>query len=58
MWADAEIDRRVETVHRAAAAAGRTPQLEVLVQAIEITEAADVAASRLAVSVPNSQRIK
>lgn len=53
MWADSEIDQRVETVRTVAAAAGRTPQLEVLVQAIEITAQVDDAARRLAASVPN-----
>jgi probable F420-dependent oxidoreductase len=47
-WRPVEIDERVDLVHATAAAAGRTPVLEALVQHLEITEDAEQAASRLA----------
>jgi probable F420-dependent oxidoreductase len=47
-WATDQIDERVELVHTAAEAAGRTPQLEALVQRLEITDDAQAAAADLA----------
>lgn len=47
-WATDRIDERVELVHLAAEAVGRTPTLEALVQRLEITDDAQGAATELA----------
>lgn len=47
-WGLAEIDRRIELVHAAAAAAGRAPRIEALVQFVELTDDAEATARRLA----------
>jgi len=53
LWDDTDIDHRVEAVTSAASAAGRAPQLEALVQVVELTDDAEAAAARLAAKVPN-----
>jgi probable F420-dependent oxidoreductase len=47
-WATDRIDERVELVHIAAEAVGRSPELEALVQRLEITDDAYGAAAQLA----------
>jgi probable F420-dependent oxidoreductase len=46
-WAPEQIGASIETVHAAASAAGREPELEALVQHVEITDDAEAAARRL-----------
>jgi probable F420-dependent oxidoreductase len=52
-WATDRIDERIELVQVAAEAAGRAPQLEVLVQRLEITDDAEGAAASLASQLGN-----
>lgn len=51
LWSDADIDMRLDAV--ASAAAGRAPEVEALVQVVELTDDAEAAAVRLASKVPN-----
>lgn len=53
-WSPAGLDRIVDVVTSAAGAAGRHPQLEALVQHVEITDDAAAAAGRLAELVPGA----
>lgn len=53
-WSRADIDRTVELVHMAADAAGSRPQLEALVQHLEITDDAEAVAGKLAQRVPGA----
>ncbi|WP_194813828.1 TIGR03621 family F420-dependent LLM class oxidoreductase [Nocardia sp. XZ_19_385] len=50
-WGVAQIDAQVDLVRRAADAAGRAPEFEVLVQHLEITDDAEAAADALAAEV-------
>jgi probable F420-dependent oxidoreductase len=47
-WSRSGVEHLVEIVHRAAEQCGRSPQLEALVQHVEITNDASAAANRLA----------
>ena len=51
-WRPYQIEERVELVRKTAAAAGRAPQLEALVQHVELTDDAEAAAQRVAADVP------
>lgn len=53
-WSPAAIRRTVDTVQSSAAATGRSPQIEALVQHIEITEDAERAAAQLLDGVPGA----
>lgn len=54
-WSSADIDQRVELVRTTARqAGGREPQLEALVQHLEITDDAEAVAERLAERVPSA----
>lgn len=53
LWSNADIDRRAELVTSVAAAAGRAPQIEALVQVVDLTDDAEAAAARFAATVPN-----
>lgn len=53
-WSPSSLDRIVETVRASAEAAGRHPQLEALVQHVEITDDAPAAAARLTAHVPGA----
>jgi probable F420-dependent oxidoreductase len=51
-WAPEQISASIDHVHTAAQAAGREPELEALVQHVEITEDAEAAAHQLTNRVP------
>lgn len=51
-WSAADLTRQLTTVRAAAEQAGRTPQIEALVQVVEITDDRDHALSRLVERVP------
>ncbi|MGW0249703.1 TIGR03621 family F420-dependent LLM class oxidoreductase [Nocardia goodfellowii] len=53
-WGVSQIDDQVDLVRQAAAAAGRAPHFEVLVQHLEITDDAEAAAATLAAEVTGS----
>ncbi len=52
LWSPAEIDRRIERIRRAARTAGRTPELEALVQLVELTNDREATGRRLSERVP------
>ncbi len=52
LWSPTEIDRRIELIQRAARAAGRTPEVEALVQLVGLTDDREATASRLSERVP------
>lgn len=53
-WSPAAVDRILDVVASAAEAAGHRPQLEALVQHVEVTDDAAAAAGRLAEQVPGA----
>lgn len=53
-WSASGVERIVETVRKAAHEGGRRPQLEALVQHVEITDDAAAVAARLATHVPGA----
>ena len=53
-WSPSGLARIVETVRSAAEASGRRPQIEALVQHVEVTDDALAAAARLAAHVPGA----
>jgi len=53
-WSAAGLARTFETVHEAGVRAGRSPEVDALVQHVEITDDAEAAASRLVERIPGS----
>jgi probable F420-dependent oxidoreductase len=53
-WAAPAIERAVDVIRSTAAKAGRDPQLEALVQHVEVTDDASAAAARLVAHVPGA----
>lgn len=53
-WAASAIERAVDAIRSTAAKVGRDPQLEALVQHVEVTDDASAAAARLAAQVPGA----
>lgn len=53
-WREASVRRTVDAVLSTAAAAGRTPEIEALVQVVEITDDAARVADRLSTHIPGA----